>query len=222
MNRRRRKRRERARARRAAERLRNTEPDAVPGRASDYIDPLGKLLTQYPDKPVVLLCRASTPNQDKPRQCGTRSNLSDQILDAIHELRGVGVKPGLGGRLVAIVEGVESSSIDAERPLLQLAIRETQRQNGILATPSRDRLIRGRHYDGRNATEAPTDEEYEQLMRILVATIGVATGTAVSPFVIMALAAFSWRIIGKIVGLPNPLFTIMLPPRLSELPNKVA
>ena len=64
-------------------------------------------------KTVVLLCRASSPEQEQG------GNLNDQVDDAIQQLQAMGIKWGHG--LVGVVRGVESSRIEDDRPLLERA-----------------------------------------------------------------------------------------------------
>ncbi len=127
------------------------------GRASDYLHYLPDL-PEEGRKLVVLYCRVSSPEQERD------GNLSDQEDEAIQQLRTMGIRRGHG--LVGVVSGVESSRIQDSRPLLERAIAEARKRGAILVTMHRDRLLRSRHFDGTNETEAPTIADYVQLRRM--------------------------------------------------------
>ncbi len=121
------------------------------GRASDY-------LQQFANQgiPVTLFCRASSRRQE------SNGSLDDAIDDARRELRAMGVP----ANKIVLFEGVESSCIWDDRPILKDAIEHARRQRGVLVAPSRDRLLRHAEFDGTAASEMPTDAEYKELMRL--------------------------------------------------------
>ncbi len=129
----------------------------APGIGSEFIRHLPDLLAEG-RKPVVAYCRVSS---EKQKAAG---NLDDEVTDAIERLRAIGITRGQG--LAAVVQGVESSRIQDDRPLLEKAIEEARIREGIVVATSRDRFIRSRGFDRRNKTEVPTIAEYLQLERM--------------------------------------------------------
>ncbi len=144
------------RLRRRKRKRHTQQPHHPPGDASDYLDQLHDLLRRRPTSNLVLYCRVSTDKQEHG------GNLDESIHESIRGLRALGCR--LGGRLIAVFDGVESSHIDADRPILDQALAYARTHNAILVAPSRDRLLRHHGYDGTNQTEPPTDGEYRKLM----------------------------------------------------------
>lgn len=133
----------------------------TPGVASHYL----KWIEEVPsERSLVCLNRVSTTPQERA------GNLLDQIAENSQAL--------LGRPVVAVVSGVESSSIDGYRPLLMKAIRMARLHDAALVVSCRDRLLRHSDYDGRRCTEAPAIYEYETVMDMLD---GVIIATILPP-----------------------------------------
>jgi DNA invertase Pin-like site-specific DNA recombinase len=126
-----------------------------PGVASQYIFHLEELIQREP-KPVVLLCRVSSPEQVR------NGNLGEAEADALHTLRQLGVEP------VATFSSWETSSVFGDRLTLERAIIAARQHSAILVAPSRDRFLRSRLF-GRGQPmkiEPPATVEYQELLRM--------------------------------------------------------
>jgi len=128
----------------------------TPGIASEFLHHLPDLLAKR-KKPMMLYCRASSDKQKR------RGNLGEGVDQAVEYLETMGYRIG---RNLFVFDGVESSRIEGRRPLLERAIEEAKKRNGIVVAMHRDRFIRSSSFDGRNKTEAPTIYEYMQLKRL--------------------------------------------------------
>jgi len=132
----------------------------TPGIASEFFYHFSDINQDDPTRAVVLMYRSSV---GKEVQDGRHDDGLDQ---AILELGRYGVK--LGGRLIAVFDGVERGSIYTDRTILERAVDYAKRHNAILVVGmTRDRVIRADGYDGKtNRTEAPPISEYMELMRM--------------------------------------------------------
>lgn len=133
-------------------------PDAIrrhfrSARPSEYIDRLGEVHEADP-RPVVLLLRVSTPEQE------SAGNLTDQDTDVRRKLAAAGIRES---EVVAVVRGVESSRIHAGRPLLELAIGIARECGGRVVADSRDRFIRHVDSNNRVVEQAPTHADFKLL-----------------------------------------------------------
>lgn len=132
----------------------------TPGIASEFFHYFPDINRLDPTRPVVAMYRSSTEDE-------VRLGRHDDGLDeVISQLGQHGVK--LGGRLIAVFDGVESASIYAYRLLLERTLDHAKEHGAILvAGMTRDRALRRDGYDGKtNRTEQPTIAEYMEFMRM--------------------------------------------------------
>jgi DNA invertase Pin-like site-specific DNA recombinase len=126
-----------------------------PGKASNYIHHLPDLIKNGP-RPVVLLCRVSSPKQMQ------KGNLDEAEAEALQQLREINIEP------IEVFKGWETSNIFEYRPILEKALGHARSNGAILVASSRDRFIRSRDF-GRGESprmEPPTAIEYEEMLRI--------------------------------------------------------
>ncbi len=131
----------------------------TPGIASEFIHHFPDINQVDPTRPVVLMYRSS--NKEEVRL----GKHDDGLTQAIEELGRYGVK--LGGRLKAVFDGVESSSIYNYRRMLEEALECAREHNAIFVPGmTRDRLLRSHSFDGTTKSESPTIAEYMGFMRM--------------------------------------------------------
>lgn len=137
-----------------------------PAKPSKYIRTVVDILTEFPDKPIVIWSRVSTKSQ--------RKNLADQTRTLLDYLKSLGVEKNV----IQTFERIESSRMCDDRIWFEACIEFAREHDAVIVAESRCRLLRSNRYNGCNDSDLISDDEFSQFSNLLS---GVPVATRLDP-----------------------------------------